>query len=179
MRLPQPVRWAACHAGTDWKMNAELLSYSRSNGLFAGINLDGTTLLTEQGRHRHLLPPQHPSTPSSMATWLRLRRPSVRASSGEVLYRFQGRTAVVLCARPMLYAETNEEVSGGRRPSDTFSSLRPVATTLVGIHPTQHTRLRMGLEYWPGMAPDPSAAAAARRMSAGWGAAVGRSPGSC
>jgi lipid-binding SYLF domain-containing protein len=31
-------------AGTDWKLNAEFLSYSRSKGLFAGINLDGTVL---------------------------------------------------------------------------------------------------------------------------------------
>jgi len=31
-------------ASTDWKMNAELLSYSRSKGLFAGINLDGTSV---------------------------------------------------------------------------------------------------------------------------------------
>lgn len=31
-------------AGTDWKLNAEFLTYSRSKGLFAGINLDGTVL---------------------------------------------------------------------------------------------------------------------------------------
>jgi len=31
-------------AGTDWKMNAELLTYSRSKGLFAGIDLDGTVV---------------------------------------------------------------------------------------------------------------------------------------
>jgi len=31
-------------ASTDWKMNAELLSYSRNRGLFAGIDLDGTSV---------------------------------------------------------------------------------------------------------------------------------------
>jgi SH3 domain-containing YSC84-like protein 1 len=31
-------------AATDWKMNAELLSYSRNKGLFAGISLDGTSV---------------------------------------------------------------------------------------------------------------------------------------
>jgi SH3 domain-containing YSC84-like protein 1 len=31
-------------AGTDWKMGAELLSYSRAKGLFAGIDLDGTSV---------------------------------------------------------------------------------------------------------------------------------------
>lgn len=31
-------------AATDWKLNAELLTYSRSKGLFAGIDLDGTSV---------------------------------------------------------------------------------------------------------------------------------------
>jgi SH3 domain-containing YSC84-like protein 1 len=31
-------------AGTDWKLGAEFLTYSRSRGLFAGIDLDGTVL---------------------------------------------------------------------------------------------------------------------------------------
>src|SRR5690349_1820498 len=31
-------------AGTDWKMNAELLTYSRSKGLFAGITLEGAVV---------------------------------------------------------------------------------------------------------------------------------------
>jgi lipid-binding SYLF domain-containing protein len=31
-------------AGTDWKLNAEFLTYSRSKGLFAGLDLDGTIL---------------------------------------------------------------------------------------------------------------------------------------
>jgi SH3 domain-containing YSC84-like protein 1 len=34
----------AGQASTDWKMNAELLSYSRNKGLFAGISLDGTSV---------------------------------------------------------------------------------------------------------------------------------------
>jgi lipid-binding SYLF domain-containing protein len=35
-------------AGTDWKLNAEFLSYSRAKGLFAGIDLDGTVLSQNQ-----------------------------------------------------------------------------------------------------------------------------------
>jgi lipid-binding SYLF domain-containing protein len=31
-------------AATDWKMNAELLTYSRSKGLFAGIDLNGAAI---------------------------------------------------------------------------------------------------------------------------------------
>ena len=31
-------------AATDWKMNAELLTYSRSKGLFAGIDLNGVSV---------------------------------------------------------------------------------------------------------------------------------------
>lgn len=34
----------AGQAATDWKMNAELLSYSRNKGLFAGIDLSGTSV---------------------------------------------------------------------------------------------------------------------------------------
>lgn len=35
-------------AGTDWKLNAEFLTYSRSRGLFAGVDLDGTVLSQNQ-----------------------------------------------------------------------------------------------------------------------------------
>jgi SH3 domain-containing YSC84-like protein 1 len=31
-------------AGTDWKMKAEILTYSRARGLFAGINLNGASI---------------------------------------------------------------------------------------------------------------------------------------
>jgi lipid-binding SYLF domain-containing protein len=31
-------------ASTDWKLNAELLTYSRSKGLLAGIDMDGTSV---------------------------------------------------------------------------------------------------------------------------------------
>ncbi len=31
-------------AGTDWKLDSELLTYSRAKGLFAGISLDGTNV---------------------------------------------------------------------------------------------------------------------------------------
>ena len=34
----------AGEAATDWKMSAELLSYSRNKGLFAGVDLDGTSV---------------------------------------------------------------------------------------------------------------------------------------
>jgi len=35
-------------AGTDWKLSAEFLTYSRSKGLFAGIDLDGTVVSQNQ-----------------------------------------------------------------------------------------------------------------------------------
>jgi len=41
-------------AGTDWKLNAQFLTYSRSKGLFAGINLDGTVLSQNQDDTRAL-----------------------------------------------------------------------------------------------------------------------------
>ena len=38
----------AGQASTDWKVNAELLSYSRNKGVFAGISLDGTSVTQNQ-----------------------------------------------------------------------------------------------------------------------------------
>ena len=34
-------------ASTDWKLNAEILSYSRSKGLFAGVELKGVSISTD------------------------------------------------------------------------------------------------------------------------------------
>ena len=31
-------------AGTDWKMNTEMLTYSRSKGVFAGLTLEGAVV---------------------------------------------------------------------------------------------------------------------------------------
>lgn len=39
-------------AGTDWKLNAEFLTYSRSKGLFAGLDLDGTVLEADKSDNR-------------------------------------------------------------------------------------------------------------------------------
>ena len=44
-------------AATDWKMNAELLSYSRNKGLFAGIESGRHQRQPEPGRYRNLLRP--------------------------------------------------------------------------------------------------------------------------
>ncbi|HEY6375934.1 MAG TPA: lipid-binding SYLF domain-containing protein [Edaphobacter sp.] len=41
-------------AGTDWKLNAEFLTYSRSRGLFAGIDLDGTVLSQNQDNTKEM-----------------------------------------------------------------------------------------------------------------------------
>jgi lipid-binding SYLF domain-containing protein len=41
-------------AGTDWKLNAEFLTWSRSKGLFAGVDLDGTVLSQNQDATRQL-----------------------------------------------------------------------------------------------------------------------------
>ena len=49
--LRRPVGRNA-QAGTDWKLNAEFLTYSRSKGLFAGLDLDGTVLSQNQDMTR-------------------------------------------------------------------------------------------------------------------------------
>lgn len=49
----------AGQASTDWKMNAELLTYSRSKGLFAGIDLDGTTITQNTDDTEVFYGPEH------------------------------------------------------------------------------------------------------------------------
>ncbi len=39
-------------AGTDWKLKAELLAYSRTRGLFAGVDLGGAVLMQDRERTR-------------------------------------------------------------------------------------------------------------------------------
>ena len=41
-------------AATDIVMRAEILSYSRSRGLFAGVSLEGSTLRSDGGANRNL-----------------------------------------------------------------------------------------------------------------------------
>src|SRR6202030_2623523 len=41
-------------ADTDWKMRAELLTYSRARGLFAGIDLNGTAVTQDKDETRIL-----------------------------------------------------------------------------------------------------------------------------
>jgi lipid-binding SYLF domain-containing protein len=44
----------AASAETDIVMNAEILSYSRSKGLFAGLSLEGSTMRTDEGANKAL-----------------------------------------------------------------------------------------------------------------------------
>jgi lipid-binding SYLF domain-containing protein len=44
-------------AATDAQMHAEILSYSRSRGVFAGVSLEGSTLRPRYGRQREGLRP--------------------------------------------------------------------------------------------------------------------------
>ena len=39
-------------AGTDLKLNAEILSYSRSKGIFAGVSLDGAVMQADKSGDR-------------------------------------------------------------------------------------------------------------------------------
>src|SRR5205814_8851287 len=41
-------------AGTDWKMKAEVLTYSRARGVFAGIDLSGSRIAQDQDETRIL-----------------------------------------------------------------------------------------------------------------------------
>jgi len=39
-------------AGTDWKMNTRMLTYSRSKGVFAGLTLEGAVVQQDDGSTR-------------------------------------------------------------------------------------------------------------------------------
>jgi SH3 domain-containing YSC84-like protein 1 len=49
-------------AGTDWKMETEILSYARARGVFAGVSLDGAVVHPDQEATKivygKLLPPR-------------------------------------------------------------------------------------------------------------------------
>jgi SH3 domain-containing YSC84-like protein 1 len=45
-------------AGTDWKLNAEILTYSRARGIFAGLALDGAAVHRDEDAMRAFYGPQ-------------------------------------------------------------------------------------------------------------------------
>ena len=47
-------------AGTDLKLTAEILSYSRSKGIFAGVSLDGTVVHADKSGDRAMYGPDVP-----------------------------------------------------------------------------------------------------------------------
>jgi lipid-binding SYLF domain-containing protein len=47
-------------AATDWKLNAELLTYSRAKGLFAGIDLTGAVVTENMDATRTFYGVAHP-----------------------------------------------------------------------------------------------------------------------
>ncbi len=75
-------------AATDWKLNAELLTYSRAKGLFAGVDLTGAVVDENVDATRTFYGEAHPSaqilkgevaTPDG--------RPAVRTHGGQILLR--------------------------------------------------------------------------------------------
>ncbi len=78
-------------ASTDYKMNAEILSYSHSKGLFAGISLKGATIRADTdtnrelyGRHvsrRAILSGRVPAPPAARPLLSKLDHYSLRSGS--------------------------------------------------------------------------------------------------
>lgn len=82
-------------AATDAELKAEILSYSRSRGLFAGVSLDGSALQVDEGAHiafygapTQQLPVQVPDSASRLVTALSLltvpanQQPGVPGAAG-------------------------------------------------------------------------------------------------
>lgn len=77
-------------AGTDWKMDSEILTYSRSKGVFAGISLDGAVVEQDKDSTRAIYnaDPSFRSTlagqvtaPVSTRAFLKAVRVAARASA--------------------------------------------------------------------------------------------------
>jgi len=49
-----PFRCRDASADTDATLRAEILSYSRARGLFAGVSLEGSTIRPDNGDNRHV-----------------------------------------------------------------------------------------------------------------------------
>jgi lipid-binding SYLF domain-containing protein len=68
-------------AATDYRLQAEILSYSRSRGLFAGISLAGSTIRADRDANekvydvayntRQIIVDQKGGSPSSVSGWIR------------------------------------------------------------------------------------------------------------
>src|SRR5258706_12444882 len=67
-------------AGTDVQMRAQLLTYSRARGLFAGISLEGTRLRRDDDADQHLHCRQRPTTESGQAANERQRAAADRTA---------------------------------------------------------------------------------------------------
>jgi lipid-binding SYLF domain-containing protein len=77
-------------AGTDWKMDSEILTYSRSKGMFAGISLDGavveqdedsTRAIYGRGHSFHALLSGEVAAPSSTLKFLKAISEAAHASA--------------------------------------------------------------------------------------------------
>jgi lipid-binding SYLF domain-containing protein len=71
-------------AQTDAELNAEMLSYSRARGLFAGISLEGATLAPDPGTNRELY--GHDSTNREILTG-DFKTPAVAVKFERALHR--------------------------------------------------------------------------------------------
>jgi SH3 domain-containing YSC84-like protein 1 len=76
-------------AGTDWKMQAEILSYSRARGVFAGLTLNGNVVSADDDANRAIygtsdekaiLTGQVPVTPAGTPFLRAVRRARVLAA---------------------------------------------------------------------------------------------------
>ena len=120
-RPPRPARRAATsRPSTDASMRAEILSYSRSRGLFAGISLDGTSLRPDNdataevyGRKmtaREIITSDHmavpPASPRLSSTCLQKRAPYNHSGRKEVAVRTWATREPLQCPREQLRVRT-------------------------------------------------------------------------
>lgn len=112
------------HVGTDAQLTAEILSYSRAEGLFAGIDLSGGILRPDENADRDVY-----GGDTSPRMILATRRLSAPTAATELLD--------ALAAQPVV-----ADVSIGRVRSDSSVNRGPEITTTTGAAPPEADELR-------------------------------------
>lgn len=118
-------------AATDAQLRAEILSYSRSRGLFAGVSLDGSVLELNQGAHTLFYgapstePPLHiPESALALRRYLAELTPTASRAAAPVAEAAEAAEAPVVAATAAI------ELSGASRLEAIQVSLQANATAL-------------------------------------------------
>ena len=116
---------------TDWKMRAEVLTYSRARGLFAGVTVNGSSITQDDNATRELYGRSVPfktiltgaiSTPQTGEPFVAAVRKAVNAASGESNSATPQQTPVPVNPPPASPAPTTSPEPASAAPNPTTSA---------------------------------------------------------